>query len=64
MTRRRAKGLPTRAAPRSTFLWIGQILYPTFINEMKRPQDFPKALYALTIAEVRTSFLWTPIERR
>lgn len=34
-----------------TFLWIGQILYPTFIAEMERPQDFPKALYALTVAE-------------
>jgi len=34
-----------------TFLWIGQVLYPSFIAEMKRPQDFPKALAALTIAE-------------
>ncbi|WWC87430.1 uncharacterized protein L201_002319 [Kwoniella dendrophila CBS 6074] len=31
-----------------TFLWIGQILYPSFIAEMKRPQDFPKALASLT----------------
>lgn len=30
-----------------TFLWIPQILFPGFINEMKRPQDFPKALAAL-----------------
>ncbi|OWT38790.1 hypothetical protein J008_03705 [Cryptococcus neoformans] len=35
-----------------TFLWIGQILYPSFIAEMKRPQDFPKALATLTIAEL------------
>ncbi|WVQ83846.1 hypothetical protein IAT38_005990 [Cryptococcus sp. DSM 104549] len=35
-----------------TFLWVGQILYPSFIAEMKRPQDFPKALATLTIAEL------------
>nr|ODN86026.1 hypothetical protein L203_04526 [Cryptococcus depauperatus CBS 7841] len=35
-----------------TFLWIGQILYPSFIAEMKRPQDFPKALTALVIMEL------------
>jgi uncharacterized membrane protein YesL len=28
-----------------------QVLYPSFIAEMKRPQDFPKALAALSIAE-------------
>jgi hypothetical protein len=33
-----------------TFLWVPQILFPTFISEMKRPQDFPKALGALAIA--------------
>lgn len=35
-----------------TFLFIGQILYPSFIAEMKNPQDFPKALAVLTVAEV------------
>lgn len=35
-----------------TFLWIGQILYPSFIAEMRRPQDFPKALAALTALEM------------
>ena len=30
-----------------TFLWVPQILFPTFIAEMKRPQDFPKALAVL-----------------
>ncbi|KAK8846528.1 hypothetical protein IAR55_005614 [Kwoniella newhampshirensis] len=35
-----------------TFLWIGQILYPSFIAEMKRPQDFPKALACLTVCEL------------
>jgi hypothetical protein len=35
-----------------TFLWIGQILYPSFIAEMKNPQDFPKALAALTALEM------------
>jgi Transmembrane amino acid transporter protein len=27
-----------------TFLWVPQILFPTFISEMERPQDFPKSL--------------------
>lgn len=31
-----------------TFLWVPQILFPTFIAEMKRPQDFPKSLGVLT----------------
>jgi hypothetical protein len=31
-----------------TFLWVPQILFPTFISEMERPQDFPKALAVLT----------------
>lgn len=33
------------------FTWVGQIVYPTFISETARPEDFPKALYAVTIAE-------------
>ena len=32
-----------------TFIWVPQILFPTFISEMERPQDFPKALAALTV---------------
>ena len=35
-----------------TFLWVGQILYPSFIAEMKEPKDFPKALAALTGMEL------------
>ncbi|ORY24450.1 transmembrane amino acid transporter protein-domain-containing protein [Naematelia encephala] len=35
-----------------TFLWIGQILYPSFIAEMREPRDFPKALAALTIMQL------------
>ncbi|BEJ17198.1 hypothetical protein CspHIS471_0605990 [Cutaneotrichosporon sp. HIS471] len=35
-----------------TFLWIEQILYPSFIAEMKEPRDFPKALAALTVLEM------------
>ncbi|KAJ5131235.1 uncharacterized protein N7515_007274 [Penicillium bovifimosum] len=31
-----------------TFLWVPQILFPTFISEMEKPQDFPKALAVLT----------------
>lgn len=30
-----------------TFLWVPQILFPSFIAEMERPQDFPKALTVL-----------------
>lgn len=32
-----------------TFLWVPQILFPTFIAEMEKPEDFPKALNALSI---------------
>lgn len=31
-----------------TFLWVPQILFPSFIAEMERPQDFPKSLAVLT----------------
>jgi hypothetical protein len=31
-----------------TFLWVPQILFPTFISEMERPEDFPKSLAVLT----------------
>ncbi|KAK4580216.1 hypothetical protein LTR86_000419 [Recurvomyces mirabilis] len=30
-----------------SFLWVPQILFPTFISEMEKPQDFPKALAVL-----------------
>lgn len=30
-----------------TFIWVPQILFPTFISEMEKPQDFPKALAVL-----------------
>ncbi|OJJ68341.1 hypothetical protein ASPBRDRAFT_47280 [Aspergillus brasiliensis CBS 101740] len=32
-----------------TFLWVPQILFPTFIAEMERPEDFPKSLAVLAI---------------
>ncbi|KAJ5961301.1 uncharacterized protein N7479_008451 [Penicillium vulpinum] len=32
-----------------TYLWVPQILFPTFISEMERPQDFPKALAVLGV---------------
>ena len=32
--------------------FIGQITLPSFIAEMKEPKDFPKALWAVTIAEI------------
>jgi hypothetical protein len=31
-----------------TFLWVPQILFPTFISEMEKPEDFPKSLAVLT----------------
>jgi Transmembrane amino acid transporter protein len=39
------------AALNITFLWIGQICYPSFIAEMRDPREFPKALYCLTAVE-------------
>jgi hypothetical protein len=35
-----------------TFLWVPQILFPTFISEMERPQDFPKSLAVLTAISI------------
>ncbi|KAF2471998.1 amino acid transporter [Lindgomyces ingoldianus] len=35
-----------------SYTFIGQITIPSFIAEMKEPKDFPKALWAVTIAEV------------
>jgi hypothetical protein len=35
-----------------SYTFIGQITLPSFIAEMKNPVDFPKALWAVTIAEV------------
>jgi len=35
-----------------TFLWVPQILFPTFIAEMERPQDFPKSLAVLAAVSV------------
>ncbi|TKA79842.1 hypothetical protein B0A55_02777 [Friedmanniomyces simplex] len=32
----------------TTFLWVPQILFPTFISEMEKPQDIPKSLAVLT----------------
>ncbi|KAF7860754.1 hypothetical protein EAF04_008272 [Stromatinia cepivora] len=35
-----------------SYTFIGQITIPSFMSEMKNPADFPKALWAVTIAEV------------
>jgi hypothetical protein len=35
-----------------SYTFIGQITLPSFIAEMKEPKDFPKALWAVTVAEV------------
>ncbi|KJR87638.1 uncharacterized protein SPSK_07658 [Sporothrix schenckii 1099-18] len=35
-----------------SYTFIGQITLPSFIAEMKDPREFPKALWACTIAEV------------
>jgi len=32
-----------------TFLWVPQILFPSFIAEMEKPQDFPKSLAVLSV---------------
>ncbi|KAL1869763.1 hypothetical protein Plec18167_007687 [Paecilomyces lecythidis] len=35
-----------------TFLWVPQILFPTFISEMEKPQDFPKSLAVLAAISI------------
>jgi hypothetical protein len=35
-----------------SYTFIGQITIPSFIAEMKNPNDFPKALWVVTIAEI------------
>ncbi|KXJ87795.1 transmembrane amino acid transporter protein-domain-containing protein [Microdochium bolleyi] len=35
-----------------SYTFIGQITLPSFIAEMKEPKDFPKALWAVTVAEI------------
>lgn len=35
-----------------SYTFIGQITIPSFIAEMRNPKDFPKALWAVTIAEI------------
>lgn len=35
-----------------TFLWVPQILFPTFIAEMEKPQDFPKSLAVLAAVSI------------
>ena len=35
-----------------SYTFIGQITIPSFIAEMREPRDFPKALWAVTVAEV------------
>ena len=35
-----------------SYTFIGQITLPSFIAEMRNPVDFPKALWAVTIAEI------------
>lgn len=36
------------------YTFVGQITYPSFISQMKRPKDFKKALYIVTLCEVLT----------
>jgi hypothetical protein len=35
-----------------SYTFIGQITLPTFIADMEKPQDFPKALILVTAAEI------------
>ncbi|KAF4983461.1 hypothetical protein FZEAL_1190 [Fusarium zealandicum] len=37
-----------------SYTFIGQLTLPSFIAEMRDPKDFPKALWACTIAEIIT----------
>ncbi|EEQ37802.1 hypothetical protein CLUG_01925 [Clavispora lusitaniae ATCC 42720] len=34
------------------YTFVGQITYPSFISQMKKPRDFKKALYIVTLAEL------------
>lgn len=36
------------------YTFVGQITYPSFISQMKKPKDFKKALYIVTLAELIT----------
>ncbi|EDK40537.1 hypothetical protein PGUG_04635 [Meyerozyma guilliermondii ATCC 6260] len=36
------------------YTFVGQITYPSFISQMKRPKDFKKALYVVTLLELIT----------
>lgn len=36
------------------YTFVGQVIYPSFISQMKRPKDFKKAIYAVTILQVIT----------
>ncbi|TLS25675.1 hypothetical protein PpBr36_07274 [Pyricularia pennisetigena] len=44
--------MATTAFLNISYTFIGQITLPSFIAEMKDPRDFPKALWACTIAEI------------
>jgi len=35
-----------------TYTFVGQILIPSYVDDMKRPEDFPKALYLCTFLEI------------
>lgn len=35
-----------------TYTFVGQILIPSYVDDMKRPQDFDKALYLCTFMEI------------
>ncbi|KAK6200417.1 transmembrane amino acid transporter protein-domain-containing protein [Scheffersomyces amazonensis] len=34
------------------YTFVGQVTYPSFISQMKRPKEFKKALWAVTILEI------------
>lgn len=38
-------------SPLFSFRWVGQALIPSFVGDMKNPEDFPKALYVSMAAE-------------
>jgi amino acid transporter len=47
----------TNAILNILYTFIGHALIPSFVGDMKRPQDFPKALY-LSMAVSRSPLSW------
>ena len=44
-----------------TYTFVGQILVPTYVGDMARPQDFGKALYLCTACEILVFTLYVSL---